>query len=181
VADVPVAQPASNRTNPQSIARNLMASESILLPMPEQRLTGGCQCGAVRFAVEGKLGRPSICHCRMCQKAFGNVFAPLVTARGLVWTRGAPKRFRSSNKVNRGFCGDCGTPLTYEPDGLSPEVAICALDDPSAVAPVIQVGVESRVPWSGALAALPTRSDAELAKVEPFYRGIVSNQHPDRD
>jgi hypothetical protein len=33
--------------------------------------SGGCQCGAVRFRVDGELGRASICHCRMCQKAFG--------------------------------------------------------------------------------------------------------------
>ena len=51
-------------------------------------LTGGCQCGAVRFRCE-ELGRASICHCRMCQKAFGGHYGPLVTAKGLVWTRGA--------------------------------------------------------------------------------------------
>jgi hypothetical protein len=34
-------------------------------------ITGGCQCGAVRYRIEGDLGRASICHCRMCQKAFG--------------------------------------------------------------------------------------------------------------
>jgi len=77
--------------------------------------TGGCQCGAVRFRVEGRLRNVSICHCRMCQKAFGGFFAPLATAPedGLVWTRGAPKHFRSSNHVLRGFCGNCGTPLTF--------------------------------------------------------------------
>lgn len=117
----------------------------------------------------------------MCQKAFGNAFAPLVTAKGLVFTRGAPAHFRSSNKVKRGFCADCGTPLTYEPDGFSPEVAICALDDPSRVPPVIQVGLESRVPWCESLHTLPTRSENEAKKVEPFFRGIVSNQHPDHD
>ncbi len=45
------------------------------------RFTGGCQCGAVRFACES-LGRASLCHCRMCQKAFGSYFAPLATAHG---------------------------------------------------------------------------------------------------
>jgi hypothetical protein len=149
--------------------------------MAEQRWTGGCQCGVVRFAITGGLGRASICHCRMCQKAFGNICGPLVTARGLTWTKGAPRYFRSSNKVRRGFCADCGTPLTYEPDGFNPEVAIGALDDPTAVAPAIQVGLESRLPWFRTLADLPTRSDAEEAKVAPFFAGIVSYQHADRD
>jgi hypothetical protein len=149
--------------------------------MSQESLTGGCQCGAVRFAIEEGLGRASICHCRMCQKAFGNAFGPLVTARGLVWTRGAPRYFRSSNKVRRGFCGDCGTPLCYEPDGFHPEIAIGALDHPERVPPVIQVSLESRLPWTATLPALPTRSAAEAAKVAPFFDGIVSLQHPDHD
>ena len=76
--------------------------------------TGGCQCGAVRFHVEGALGDASVCHCRMCQKASGNFYLPLVSVRGakLTWTRGEPKRFQSSNHGYRGFCADCGTPLT---------------------------------------------------------------------
>lgn len=41
-------------------------------------ITGGCQCGAVRYAIDGPLNNPHICHCRMCQKAFGNYFAALV-------------------------------------------------------------------------------------------------------
>lgn len=67
--------------------------------------TGGCQCGAVRFRVDGAMGSASICHCRMCQKAFGNFYAPLVSVSDakLEWTRNEPKRFRSSNHVQRAF------------------------------------------------------------------------------
>lgn len=148
-------------------------------------LTGGCQCGAVRFRAES-LGRASICHCRMCQKALGNAFGPFVTARGLVWTRGAPKLFRSSNKVKRGFCGDCGTPLTYEPDGYPDiEIAIPTFDHPGAIAPVIQVGVEGRLPWTGMLHALPERTQDEAAAMTGFYAelfaGLESRQHPDHE
>ena len=117
----------------------------------------------------------------MCQKAFGNAFAPLVTARGLRWTRGAPRYFRSSNKVKRGFCADCGTPLSYEPDGYPAEVAICAFDDPTAAPPEIQVGIERRLPWFAALAALPGRPTEEQPAFEAFFADLRSNQHPDHD
>ena len=145
-------------------------------------ITGGCQCGAVRFACES-LGRASICHCRMCQKAFGGHYGPLVSlAIGLIWTRGEPKRFRSSNKIRRGFCEACGTPLTYEPDGMTTtEVALGAFDRPAEIPPTIQVGVESRMPWFDRLATLPGRAPEQQARVEAFFAEIVSHQHPDHD
>ncbi len=92
--------------------------------------SGGCQCGAIRFQVRGALTDSSICHCRMCQKAFGAYYAPLVSVRGVQfsWTRGQPRYFQSSNVVRRGFCADCGTPLSYEaPDGVA-----APLTNPSA-------------------------------------------------
>ncbi len=62
------------------------------------QFSGGCQCGAVRFRVEGEPGRASVCHCRMCQKAFGNFGAALVSVpqARVTWTRGTPGEFRSS-------------------------------------------------------------------------------------
>jgi hypothetical protein len=143
--------------------------------------SGGCQCGAVRFTVEGALGRPSICHCRMCQKAFGSFYGPFVSAPGLKWTRGAPKYFQSSNRVRRGFCADCGTPLTFEADKGPPEVAIGAFDDPSGLRPVIQLDVASRLPWLDQLTSLPEPTDAEAGKLASFYASIRSFQHPDHD
>jgi hypothetical protein len=149
--------------------------------MSGETRSGGCQCGAVRFSVEGALGRASICHCRMCQKAFGSFYGPLVSAPGLRWTRGAPKYFQSSNRVRRGFCADCGTPLTFEPDDGPAEVAIGAFDDPTPLRPVIQHDVAARLPWLGQLDALPVRTPAEAAKVAPYYTSIHSFQHPDHD
>ncbi|HEX5378819.1 MAG TPA: GFA family protein [Phenylobacterium sp.] len=145
--------------------------------------TGGCQCGAVRFRVTGELGRPSICHCRMCQKAFGAFFGPLVSVKvaDLVWTRGAPKRFASSNKVNRGFCESCGTPLTFEWSPAVIDLAIGAFDDPAPLKPVVQMGLDSALPWVADLAALPVRGPSEAAQAEAHYASIVSYQHPDHD
>lgn len=143
------------------------------------RFTGGCQCGAVRFSAEG-LKRPSICHCRMCQKAFAAPYGALVYAEKVAWTRGEPKRFQSSANVKRGFCGDCGTPLTYEWEGKI-DLSICAFDDPAAHPPAMQLAEESRIPWCEGIASLPTRTPEQKAKYAPLMAANPSFQHPDHD
>ncbi|WEK02710.1 MAG: GFA family protein [Candidatus Devosia phytovorans] len=147
-----------------------------MIERPEAH-AGGCQCGAVRFSVT-RLGRGSICHCRMCQKAFGGFFGPLVTAHNAVWTRGEPKWFQSSNAARRAFCGDCGTPLAYETRfGL--ELAIGAFDHPEVAAPEIQVNPHEKLPFFEKLSSLPLRENAD--EWSSFMAGIHSNQHPDHD
>ena len=113
--------------------------------------SGGCQCGAIRYSITAEFGKAGICHCRMCQKAFGNFGAALVSvaANGLQWTRGSAAEFRSSVIVARGFCADCGTPL-YMREDQDPdyEIAIGTLDEPNAIGPMTeQSGIESRVDW----------------------------------
>jgi hypothetical protein len=144
--------------------------------------TGGCQCGAVRFRVEGQLGDASVCHCRMCQKAFGNFYAPLVSLREatLTWTRGAPKFFQSSNAVKRGFCGDCGTPLCYEaPDGVG--LAIAVFDDPEMIVPKIQWGIEGKLSYVDHIPELPGEDTMADQDAVSFLATLVSYQHPDHD
>ena len=143
-----------------------------------ETLTGGCQCGAIRFATK-LLGRPSICHCRMCQKAFGGLFGPLVTSHDGHWTRGKPKWFKSSNLARRAFCPDCGTPLAYETRyGL--ELAIGAFDEPAKVAPLIQVNLAEKQPFFDKLTSLPEKNDASEEWLD-FLSGVHSRQHPDHD
>jgi hypothetical protein len=142
-------------------------------------ITGGCQCGAVRFRAEA-LGEASICHCRMCQKATGGLFGPYVALDGLSWTRGERKRFQSSNKVWRGFCEACGTPLTWEHVAGPIAAAIGALDDPAAVTPTEQLGSESKLPCVATLADLPTHEPTE-PRAAAHLASIVSLQHPDHD
>lgn len=142
-------------------------------------VTGGCQCGAVRFRAEA-LGEASICHCRMCQKATGGPFGPYVALSGVAWTRGEPKRFQSSNKVWRGFCEACGTPLTWEHVGGLMSVTIGSLDDPAAARPTEQLGSPSKLPWVDMIAELPTHEPTE-PRAAAHLASIQSLQHPDRD
>jgi hypothetical protein len=145
--------------------------------------SGGCQCGAVRFRVDGEPGEASICHCRMCQKATGGLFGPYVSAPAdaLVWTRGERKRFRSSNKVHRGFCGDCGGALTFEYEGASSiGLSVGALDRPGDVRMTEQLASSARVPYFADLAALPEHPEDE-PRAAAHHASIVSYQHPDCD
>ena len=141
---------------------------------------GGCQCGAVRFRVEGELGRASVCHCRMCQKAFSAPYGALVTVRQdqLVWTRGARLRFQSSNNVWRGFCEACGTPLTFEWDQAKIDLAVCAFDQAARLAPAVQLRARSALRWTAVVVALPV---ADGQGVAAHDASIVSYQHPDHD
>ncbi|MGE0284565.1 MAG: GFA family protein [Rhizobiaceae bacterium] len=144
--------------------------------------TGGCQCGAVRFRVEGALADASVCHCRMCQKAAGNFYLPLVSVKGakLSWTRGEPKKFRSSSHVERGFCGECGTPLTFEaPDGIA--LAIGAFDHPEEIAPTVQWGTEAKLPYVDDMPRLPGYDTLEDEEAGGYLHELKSFQHPDHD
>ena len=148
-------------------------------------LSGGCQCGAVRFRVEGPIGPSTVCHCRMCQKAFSAPFGVSVSApaQQVVWTRGERKRFLSSDKVARTFCGDCGSPLTFEGADGSRNIALatCAFDDPNALPPSRQGGAEAKLAWLDGVQALPWPSEATTAAQEARYGPRVSRQHPDHD
>jgi hypothetical protein len=154
--------------------------------MAEQRtavLTGGCQCGAVRYALYVEPISGDICHCRMCQRAAGNVFAAFagIGLGDFAWTKGAPATYRSSSIAERGFCGRCGTPLSFRYLGRDKiSVMVGSLDEPARARPTEQVGIESRVPWLDEALALPgkrTEDDPPPGGVE----ALVSHQSTARD
>jgi hypothetical protein len=145
-------------------------------------MTGGCQCGAVRYALF-EMPESTICHCRMCQKAVGGPFAALskVKTTYFAWTRGEPASFNSSSVAERHFCAACGTPLTFhylDADAL--EVTTGSLDEPARVPPTKNFGVEARLSWIDLLAPdrLPNSPTSEAASAT---RTVVSRQHPDHD
>ena len=131
----------------------------------------------------GSLGKAGICHCRMCQKAFGSFGAALVSVpiANLAWTRGKPGEFRSSAVVARGFCPNCGTPLYMKEDGYGVwEIAIGSLDDPTLASPTTQVGIESELPWFASLHGLPRSRTDDDRQPEDLLK-LKSLQHPDHD
>ena len=148
-------------------------------------VSGGCQCGAVRYHTTAVMDNAHICHCRMCQKAVGNLFASLigVPKDAITWTRGKAATFLSSAHVERGFCANCGTPLFYNSvNGEHITMTIGSLDHPELFAPVTQDGIEGRLPYFSSLHAITTEATTEKDS-EAWAAAIKasSNQHPDRD
>jgi hypothetical protein len=135
--------------------------------------TGGCQCGAVRYALYVPLENSHVCHCRMCQRATGGLFAALAGApkADFAWTRGQPAFFASSNLAQRGFCAACGTPLSFAYN----------LPDARMYVPIkIQYGVESRIAWVEFCEGVPVEITGEAADARTFFAAMTTNQDRSR-
>jgi hypothetical protein len=82
-------------------------------------LTGGCQCGAVRYEVAAEPRALYVCHCRECQKQSASAFGvSLVVPRdALRLTRGDvrtwSRRADSGRTLECLFCGACGSRLWH--------------------------------------------------------------------
>jgi hypothetical protein len=144
--------------------------------------TGGCQCGAVRFRVEGPVKHASICNCRMCQKALGNFIAPFASfAHPVVWTRGRPTEFQSSQVVHRGFCNKCGTPLTYRWGDHQPSLTIGSFDTPNTILPTVELAHDNRHPVFAHYEALTPEEQGATDEERDILAILKSYQHPDHD
>jgi hypothetical protein len=132
-------------------------------------LRGGCSCGTVRYEADDEPFHLTLCHCTDCRRAAG---APAVAwfsvrAQALRWTHGAPATHRSSPHVERGFCGRCGTALSYRNDAYPDEIDVttCSLDDPEGVPPRDHTFASHRLNWLKLADDLPryprTRAEGE--------------------
>ena len=116
-----------------------------------QMLEGGCFCGAIRYEVSGTGYETCNCHCSMCRRASGAPFVAwfVVPKSECKVVSGTFKELRSSEHGIRGFCADCGTPVTCELD-TDPEVidvTTCSLDDPEQLPSKTDVHTDTQLSW----------------------------------
>jgi len=150
--------------------------------MAEQAHDGGCLCGAVRYRVSGPSVWRAVCTCESCTRAAG---APLVAWAGFPSARfevlaGEVAIYESTPGVRRGFCGRCGTTLTYQKDpqvlpGFADDVYIATrtLDDPGAYPPEEHVFHGERVAWLEMGDALPRH---EGVSAKHAYRQLLGRR-----
>jgi len=145
-------------------------------------LEGGCLCGRIRYRATPDKREGYYCHCRMCQLAFGNTQVPFLNLRQdqVQWLTEPPKFYASSTFARRGFCPDCGTPLSFAyVDSRNMDLSVGSLDDPAAIRPVSHFAVESKVEGWSCDDGLPgTRLDEHVKLMERWKGAYGDDVEP---
>ena len=132
-------------------------------------MTGGCQCGRIRYTAQVSNNDAYLCHCRMCQRASGGVSIAFkgFKAGDVVWAH-EPDWYQSSPIARRPFCATCGTPLGFQYlDSDKLDLTVGSFDDPSGFVPVAHFGAESiREAWIDTSALRRDRADEYPSLIE---------------
>lgn len=125
--------------------------------------SGGCNCGAVRYRIEGDPITVAACHCGQCRRQSGAAFSinlvvrtASMTVKGELasWTDTATE---SGAPLKREFCGLCGSPIRSVPSA-SPNIAAVkagTLDDPELFAPALHIWTSRKLAWVSIPEGLP--------------------------
>ena len=121
-------------------------------PLP---LTGGCQCGAVRYEVAQGPLFAYCCHCTNCQKVSTSAFciSAIIPEASFAYTAGEPRKTTwisdAGNQRYGDFCGDCGVRIAH---GQTPSTGFLSLragtlDDPALARPAGHIWTKSAQDW----------------------------------
>ena len=117
------------------------------------RLTGGCNCGAVRFEVTAPLAGASYCHCRRCQRRSGAAASanahPAPGSFRIVAGEDRLRVWKPEEGGEKWFCGDCGSSLFGRNPRHTDSIGIRmgTFDDDPGVRPSVRQFVAYAAPW----------------------------------
>jgi hypothetical protein len=116
-------------------------------------MTGGCQCGAVRYEIAGEPLAIYVCHCRECRKqsasAFGiSVIVPAARFRVVQGEVGTWSRPTDSGRtLDCMFCRACGSRLWHATLGEA-EISLKggSLDEPVDLTGAVHIWTARKLP-----------------------------------
>lgn len=126
-------------------------------------MTGGCQCGRIRYSARVSPDEAYLCHCSMCRRATGAVSIAFVNTplSGVRWDT-EPDWYASSPIARRQFCSRCGTPLGFAfLDGQNIDLTVGSFDDPTPFRPSRNYSIESMLTAWTDVRHLPGTTTAE--------------------
>jgi hypothetical protein len=121
--------------------------------MTQLPLTGGCNCGAVRYEVTEPLVAATYCHCKRCQRRSGAACSPSAhpVSGSFHITSGDDrlKFWKPEDGGKKWFCGDCGSSIYGDnpshPDSIG--VRMGTFDADPGIRPSTRAFVASAAPW----------------------------------
>ena len=132
--------------------------------MADRPLTGGCNCGAIRY----EIGAPPLaviaCHCTQCRRQSGAAYSVnLVVRAATMMVQGTLDAWQdrdteSGAPLAREHCGTCGSPIRSVPSATPKFLALKAgtLDDPGSFAPTMHIWTSSKLSWVTIPKGMPT-------------------------
>jgi len=116
-------------------------------------ITGHCECGSVKYQIQGEISDFSHCHCSQCRRLHGAAFASFacVSRKDFGYLSGEPQleTYASSNTHDRVFCRRCGSnilvALDTEPDVFY--VAMGTVNGDPELPTGYHIFVGSKAPW----------------------------------
>lgn len=142
------------------------ALESRPLPDPQEGARGSCNCGGVRFVVEGKALGAWNCHCLRCRKARSAAHASnlFVTADKLRFVSGADRigsyKVPEALRFTQSFCRVCGSKTPHlDPSRDRAGIPMGSFDDPPPCKPMAHIFVGSKAPWFEISDTLPQHEE----------------------
>ncbi len=114
-------------------------------------LSGGCWCGAVRYAVEDALDYAVNCHCGGCRRTTGAAYKPFagIPCNKVTVTRGADALLIVGDPMTHDVhCAACGSLLySIVREGAWAHVAMGTLIDAPSIRPTHHIFVADKAPW----------------------------------
>ncbi len=121
--------------------------------MPDLPLTGGCNCGAVRFEVTAPIPIVSYCHCKRCQRRSGAAAsANAHPAEGTFRITAGAEELRVWKPERGGekwFCGVCGSQLFGRNPAHADPIGIRmgSFDGDPGIRPSVRQFTRYAAPW----------------------------------
>ena len=113
-------------------------------------LTGKFYCGKIKYEISGDPMTVVHCHCGNCKRSVGGPFTTWVVVKksSFFIISGNLKTHNTNEKVDRGFCDNCGSSITYNPlKSDTIDISAGTLDDPDSVSPKKHIWDRKRIKW----------------------------------
>lgn len=127
--------------------------------MSETKTRGHCYCGAVKFEISGEPIWVSHCHCESCRRHTASIIATFAgfNPDQVSFTGNLPAKHSSKDGVKRSFCGQCGSPISYESDRWKDQLHMYLgiFDEPEKLHPTDHVYYDEKIAWLHVADGLP--------------------------